>query len=373
MIRKEMAQFVVEIAKDSAAALERCLSELGVSEYLTQVARSVVGRETNGIVAVFKPVTLEEDPLTMVSFLVPPTEVEPVATYIVDQLDLNVPGQGTLKVYSVSVGINPDGPQADWATVRPPAGNGERVLLLDNVSEIVSIVQRGEGTNISSSALNLGQSVPSVTFGIGRGLREKLNLIRITFPRDKEVMRITANADEAGDVFDQLVDAGRLDEPGKGFIYLSPMQRALPNTLLFRGSQRHAATMEQVIQAIDSIHGSAAWRQRRTDTQSTGGSQRKYLEDMDEIAVHIADGQSQRLVLGAMSAGAAGATISKARLVRLSGEEKSAAGLEVLYIIVPSAATDTILDAVAQEGLWEEKLNGGATVRPVRKACTYLG
>jgi len=373
MIRKEMAQFVVEIAKDTTAELERCLLELGVPEYLTQVARSVVGRETNGLVSVFKPVTLEEDPLTIVSFLVSPTEVESVAAYIVSRLDLNVPGQGTLKVYAVSVGIHPDGPSPDSTSIGPPEGNRENVLLLDNVSEIVSIVQRGEGTNISSSALNLGQSVPSVTFGIGRGLREKLNLIRITFPRDKEIMRLTANADEAADVFDQLVDAGRLDEPGKGFIYLSPMQRALPNTLLFRGSQRHAATMEQVIQAIDSIHGSATWRQRRTETQSTAGTQRKYLESMDEIAVHIADGQSQRIVLAAMSAGAAGATISKARLVRLAGQEKSAAGLELLYIIVPSASTDTILDAVAQEGLWEEKLNGGATVRPVRKACTYLG
>lgn len=373
MITRDMAQVVIEVGKDSAPILERSLSDLGISEYISQVARSVVGRETSGLMSVIKPVALEEDPLTVVTCLVSLDRVDVVATHIATSMELMAPGQGTLKVYSVSVAAPRGSENPAKTTQVTDPHDAKSVLLLDNVAEIVSIVQRGEGTNISNAALNLGQSVPSVTFGIGMGLREKLNLIRITFPRDKEIMRITANADEAEDVFDQLVDAGRLDEPGKGFIYLSPIRRALPNTLLFRGSQRHAATMEQVIQAIDTIQGSASWRQKRTGAVAAESPRRKYLQDMDEIEVRVADGKSQQLVLSAMSAGAAGATISKGRLVRLQGTERTGVGLEILYIIVPSSITQQVLDALEEADLWAEKLNGGVTVRPVQKACTYLG
>ncbi|TVQ18112.1 MAG: hypothetical protein EA382_18115 [Spirochaetaceae bacterium] len=366
-----MAQIVVEVGKDSAAVLDRSLAELGIGEYVSQVARSVVGHETSGLVSILKPVALEQDPLAVITCVVPIDRAQTVAAHIAKSLDLATPGQGTMKVYSVSVGT-PSEPEDPIDAETVPSSTASSVLLLDNVAEIVSIVQRGEGTSMSSFALNLGQSVPSVTFGIGMGLREKLNLIRITFPRDKEIVRITVNADEAQDVFDQLVDVGRLDEPGKGFIYLSPIKRALPNTLLFRGSQRHAATMEQVIQAIDSMQGTASWRQKRIATVLSGGSRRKYLQDMDEIEVRIADGHSQQLVLAAMPAGAAGATISRARLVRVHGSERTGAGVEILYIIVPASVTHRILTALEDAGLWADKLNGGVTVRPVQKACTYL-
>ena len=373
MNMRESVQVVVEVGKDFLPLLEECLSELGISEYVSQVARSVVGRENSGLSSVLKPVTLEEDPLTIVTVGVPGETANVVASRIAARMDLNTPGQGTLKVYSGSTAVHPEAGDPVEPLRTADAGDTSSVLLLDDVAEIVSIVQRGEGTKISSSALNLGQSVPSVTFGIGMGLREKLNLIRVTFPRDKEIMRITANADEAEDVFDQLVDAGRLDEPGKGFIYLSPMRRALPNTLIFRGSQRHTASMEQVIQAIDAIQGSASWRQKRAALQMSEGSSRRFLQNMEEIAVRVADGQSQRFVLSAMSAGAAGATISKARHVHLQGTERTGAGVEILYMIVPTSATDTILTALEEAGIWEQKVNGGVTVRPVMKACTYLG
>lgn len=180
------------------------------------------------------------------------------------------------------------------------------------MTQIVSIVQCGEGTNISTAALNLGQSVPAVTFGIGMGLREKLSLIRITFPRDKEIMHIIANAEEVREVFNQLVDAGKLDQPGKGFIYFSPIRTAVPNTLLFRGTQRHAASMEQIIQAIDSVNHGTTRRRKHVAKQLQAGPVCKYLREMTELTVVAPDGMSQRFSLAAVSAGAGSATISKA-------------------------------------------------------------
>jgi len=372
MKRLDMDRIILEIGKDSAPEAEQLLSSIGIHSYVIQVARSVVGKENTGLTSVFKPVVYEEDPVSIFSFSVPVEHSAWVAAYLVSKLNLTTPGQGSILVEPVNNAFSDEAEEL-VPLVKPEGIDESRSLLLDGVSQIVSIVQRGEGTNISMAALNLGQSVPSLTFGIGMGLREKLSLIRITFPRDKELLRIITNADEVQEVFNQLVDAGKLDQPGKGFIYISPIRTALPNTLLFRGTQRHAATMEQIIQAIDTANHSTTWRRKRVAEQLQSGPVRKYLKEMTELTVIAPDGMSQRFTLAAMSAGAGGATISKARNVRFANNERSSTGIEVMYIIVMAKAADSVLAALENAGLFSSEVQGSISARTVTEACTYLG
>lgn len=374
MITVDMSLITLEIDKDYTSLAEECLAKLGITSYHTSVGRSTVGRESHGVVSIFKPVVYEEEPLSVISFVSAREDATEAAAFLVQELNLAVPGRGSLSLIPTKLGLQSEEQKAGYRVTVPEfVSDAERPLLLGGIGQVVAIVQRGEGTPMSTAALNLGQSVPSVTFGIGMGLREKLNLIRITFPRDKEIVRLTVNAEESEEIFNQLVDAGNLDQPGKGFIYLAPIEVAVPNTLLFRGSQRHAATIEQIIQALDNIQGSNEWRRKKVGAAEGLGSGRSYLEGMVEITARILEGRGQNLVLEAMGSGSAGgATISKCRLVRTIDGSRTAVGMEELYMIVPEASAEKVLAVLEKAGLFDEGADGSVVYRPVFKACTYL-
>ena len=64
---------------------------------------------------------------------------------------------------------------------------------------------------------------PTVTFGEGGGVRDKIPLLRITKGPEKEFVWCVVEKSEADDVFAEMARAGRITEQEEGFMYSIPV------------------------------------------------------------------------------------------------------------------------------------------------------
>ncbi|HBU69455.1 MAG TPA: transcriptional regulator [Elusimicrobia bacterium] len=92
---------------------------------------------------------------------------------------------------------------------------------------ITCIVERGKADRIIDAALKSGAQAATTFFGRGRGIREKLGVFGMFIKPEKEIVLIVAKADSTLQIFENIVTAGGLREPGKGFAYIQPVNNAV--------------------------------------------------------------------------------------------------------------------------------------------------
>ncbi len=90
---------------------------------------------------------------------------------------------------------------------------------------ITCVVQRGKGDNVVKGAVDAGAGGATVFFSRGTGTRERLGLLGLAIVPEKEVVLIIAKADEKDRIFDAVCKAGKLDIPGMGIAYITPVVR----------------------------------------------------------------------------------------------------------------------------------------------------
>ncbi len=99
---------------------------------------------------------------------------------------------------------------------------------LTNLQLITCIVERGRADEVVRAAMRAGAPAATITFARGSGIRERLGLLlRIAISPEKEVIDIVASSEKAERIFEAMVEAGQLDLPGKGFIYMTPVTKAV--------------------------------------------------------------------------------------------------------------------------------------------------
>jgi hypothetical protein len=239
---------------------------------------------------------------------------------------------------------------------------------------ICCIVQRGQGNDIVRAALDMGFCVPTITFGEGIGVRDKLGLLRIAIPGEKEIVHLVVTKYDIQEVMNVLITIGKLDQPGKGFIYQYPIKQGLVNTKIFRGKMKHAASVEQIIAAIDNIKGNSEWR--RMESGSAGGAgRRKYLTNLISFSLVCNEGNAMDLVKLAMEAGAPGATVARMNhsQLRKEADSKISPARESGNLIIGEAQINKFADVLSNAGLNESQMSGFVELLPVPQACTYLG
>ena len=92
---------------------------------------------------------------------------------------------------------------------------------------IMAIVQRGKADDIVSAAIKSGAPAATVFFGRGRGIRERLGVLGLAIQPEKEVIMIIVEEWLVEQVLTGMVKAGNLDQPGIGFVFVVPVERAL--------------------------------------------------------------------------------------------------------------------------------------------------
>ncbi len=95
-----------------------------------------------------------------------------------------------------------------------------------NLQLITCTVQRGKADEVVKAAMKAGAPAATIHFARGTGIRERLGLLRIVISPEKEVVQIVVFDQDVDAVFDSMVEAGKLDTPGMGFIFTTPVNRA---------------------------------------------------------------------------------------------------------------------------------------------------
>ncbi len=352
------------VTKRALGAMEA----LGVKDYHLQPSRAVVLRRKAGFLGIGAGIGLEEEPADRIVFFMPADAAEAALQALVAACELNIPGRGSAICEEVAIAAG-----STWEDhPLTPVPGTEAIVTQDDLASITCTVQRGRGDSIVKAVLGLGMPMPQVTAGEGTGLRDKLGVIRVALPSEKEVVHAVASAHEATEILGSLFDAGRLDQFGAGFIYESPLARGVINNMVIRG-QRHSASIEQLIAAVDDLKGSADWRKRSLGDEE---SERKYnyIHDLVNLTLICNEGSASDLVRAAIAAGAGGATLIKLSHARFDGAESLVSpAREMTELVIKNDAVEDIAGAIVEAGVFDEETAGLLAVKPVTVACTHRG
>jgi hypothetical protein len=345
---RDVSRITCHVSRTITPRITKRLARIGVDNALIESGRTVrhvLSRRPLGLPGTVD--RLEDTPADVFHMTVPLDAETAVMEELVHVAKLDVPGYGS--IYSQRI--------QEYGSARLPdirSEDGTRRLqrrFLPDLALITIIVSMPEITSrLVRVALELGSSVPLITVGVGTGVRDRLGLLRITIPPEKEIVHLLVPQHDANEIMRLLVEEGRLDRHGRGFIYRAPVTAGMLDTRLHVGPPRHAASMEQVIAAIDELRRGTSWRKRFTAPESTLQTWTGELHLANrEIVVICAEGCARHLVDAALDAGAGGATTT--RLRRLStGDGEGAAARERSIISVPQERADGVVQALVDAG-----------------------
>ena len=92
---------------------------------------------------------------------------------------------------------------------------------------ITCIVEKGKADRLIDAAIKAGAQAATSFYGKGRGIREKLGIIGMFIKQEKEIVLIVAKMENADTIFESIIVAGGLKEPGQGFAYMQAVNKAL--------------------------------------------------------------------------------------------------------------------------------------------------
>ncbi len=102
----------------------------------------------------------------------------------------------------------------------------QEITVLTDVALITCIVQRGMGDGVLKAAQEAGAQGATLHYARGSGVRERLGVLGIAIEVEKVVVDIVVAADQVDRVFERICLAAKLDTPGMGMMYVTPIEKA---------------------------------------------------------------------------------------------------------------------------------------------------
>jgi hypothetical protein len=336
-------------------ALDQCLKDLALPEVFIQRAKQMCLSEQHGLFGL-RPVSRLEEARALIYRIIIPTEFEKgIMQRIAEVTDLKMGGRGCIFAQHATY---QRGASTSFDTEKLEKLCGKTENIPHEEHTLLScIVPRGQAGVLAEAVLELGVCVPVVFFGEGMGLRDKLGLLRITIPREKEVIWFIVPHSDADLVEKTIIPRARLDIPGRGFLYKFSVYAPVVNLRVRLGKRSHAATMEQVIAALDEVRGSSDWRRLGSRKHGVSGGQEKsggmkglfFIGEEEEVDIF-------RLM--AMQNGARGATLNSLEMRSFRGDTHEEAmrshSRSLCDIIVTPEVENRIMENIGQTGLFDE-------------------
>lgn len=288
-------------------------------------------------------VKMESTSIKIFTFTVPRENSESIINVVTKIGNLDKPGIGSIFAQEL-MEFSKEGPDFDMDVLNEYKPDDIEYNLLNKLSYVICVLSDpGSGDQLAKMALDLGVCVPVITYGTGNDIRDQLGLIRITIPAEKEIVHLLMPEQDSDSIIKLLVEHGRLDKPGKGFIYQTPVSHGLIDTQMKIGNQKYAASMEQIIAAIDQLRTNTNWR-KRLDADSENLKIGKSMMPQDNCEVSIISDEDRIDILRetCLEIGAAGAITSQ--IVPHTHKEGFVTNLIKSAISVPAQITDNVVD-----------------------------
>jgi nitrogen regulatory protein PII len=362
-----MMKIVVIIPRRLTRELIEMLEEIGVRGLAIEPGRTSILAENTGLLSFLGRKRLENDPIDIVSFHIAAEFEEAILDRVATHFHFRTPGQGT--IFSVKVDCVKSHPLC-LAPQKIAVDLQKKEFIFRDLVAVSCIVQRGLGERIARIGLETGVSVPITTFGVGSGFRNKLGLLRITIPAEKEIVDLVVSRHDVDSIMELMIEEGRLAEPGRGFIYAYAIRHGVIDTKLSREKTGQLASIEQIVSAIDSLKGDMAWRKTRLERRQS--RRRVYLTGIVDLALTCDQGMAMDLMTAAMEAGAPGATISKVKYhAPDADDDRIPATREICRMVASEDHVEAVAEALEKAGAFGEEAHGMLTVSPVARAFTY--
>ena len=101
------------------------------------------------------------------------------------------------------------------------------ITYLTDVFLLTCVVQSGLSEVILRAARDVGASTGATShLAHGTGARERLGVLGIAVETEKEVVSIFVSSEQRDLVYNTIYRAAELNVPGRGFIYIMPLEKA---------------------------------------------------------------------------------------------------------------------------------------------------
>jgi len=91
------------------------------------------------------------------------------------------------------------------------------------VMAIVAIVERGKADYVVKRAKKAGAQGATILYGRGTGESEAKKFLNVYIESSKEIILILIEKEKCRQIFEEIVEAGKLKEPGTGIIFTFPV------------------------------------------------------------------------------------------------------------------------------------------------------
>lgn len=326
----------------------------------------------------------------ILQFLLPHDEVDVIMEQIVALAQLRLAGAGAVFSHELdSYTATEDFPV--WQNGEHTEAGLSMIKFKRNLVSITATVQSSISETVARAAIKAGAHGPTIHYCEGRGVRDRLGILRFTQNPDKEILRVIVDEMDSEAVFDTMATAGRLTEPGRGIIYMMPITKGMIKLPGVTQSARYAASMQQVIHAIDDLKGCADWRATSNlvdDTRASSGAlsflgigssrARKYLFNLVRVTCTTKRKNLDVLVETALAAGAPAATTVFGRFVE-SECATTGSGLRLnrelgsVQMILPPHQAPSVIAAMRETTDKKQLDTVAIYTAPIDKVLTYLG
>tara|TARA_A100001015_G_scaffold235297_1_gene267028 strand:+ start:288 stop:1391 length:1104 start_codon:yes stop_codon:yes gene_type:complete len=309
----------------------------------------------------------------IVQFIVNKTNANAVIDILIKNGRLDCSNSGTLMVFPCHYMT------AD-KKVKTISKSKKSKQLKSDLNMIVAIMQKEKADSLAAYALSLGIAGPTIIFGNGKGIRDRMGLVRIAINPEKEIVTMVVSRDESDMIFEKLCVKGDFHLAGEGLIYEVPVTEGILNSPSVVTSEEKTVSMSQVVQAIDELKGSKKWR--RNLGESFGGpadNNLDYLENLECLSCYVPEEVSESVVMAALQAGAPAASLYHGECVKpLSHKKENQSSVslgnpqDVIEFVLAKEMVEKVTNAIKKELLVSKNKEFVMINHPIKRAFTYL-
>ncbi len=353
------------LPKDSLASVSSDLKQAGAKGIFHIAARGSIISEGGLLAKMFPPPAPEQ---CLIQVLIPDSEKQRLSDVAISSGRLDRVGSGA--IFSISC-------NNAYHSENFPLTSGNDDNTESNytaaMEAICCICEKGVAEDIAQAALSAGAPGPTVTFGEGGGIRDKIPMLRMTKGPEKEFVWCVVDRAESSEVFTNMARAGRITEPGRGFMYSIPVSDGIINVSSTVSSSTHGASMEQVIAALDEIKGGKDWR--TSGENKSAALNTTYLKDLTGLYCVVPRDHYSDVYDSILDAGAPGVSTNFGVMADQTGVGEDACNEEwaLVYTSLAPSSVDNVMEKVSAkiESIGIDRY--AFYTLPIPRALTYLG